>query len=93
MSEKRLYNVTIELEVVVIAGSDREAEQGARDAVQSGDIDVYDAAIHAQPMVYYPGGWEDDSIPFGDREDADPDRTIKKWIEMGAAPDLKEKTE
>lgn len=90
MPEKRLYNVTIELEAIVVADNDEDAIEAIRDAIRNGDLDLspYEASFDAQPMTHYPMDWTNDSIPFGDREDADPDRTIGKWIEMGAAPEL-----
>jgi hypothetical protein len=84
---KQLYNVELTREIVVLAESREEAERRALEADDDGDPDV-----HAHEMTYYPGDWDDDCIPFGDRDDEDPDRTVGKWIELGAAPKLKKPT-
>jgi len=46
---------------------------------------------HVRPMSYLPSDWDLDAIPFGNREKSDPDRSVGKWIELGAAPEYKTK--
>ena len=82
----RLYTVTVETEVVVLASSESEAEYEARYAVRH-DVDDLDA--FAKPMRYMPGEWDRDAIPFGERDPAAPDRTIGQWIDAGAAPEFR----
>jgi hypothetical protein len=82
----QLYTVTVETEVVVLASSESEAEYEARYAVRH-DVDDLDA--YAKPMRYMPGEWDRDAIPFGERDPADPNRTIGEWIDAGAAPEYR----
>lgn len=80
---KQLYVVELTREVVVVAESQKEAEQVALDTPDDGS----DAS--AQEMMHYPGDWDEDSIPFGKGDPKDPDRTVSEWIAMGAAPKYK----
>lgn len=77
---KKLYVVSIETEIVVIAEDEAEAEMAARDAA----LDV-ESDFAAREMTYLPSGWESDSIPYGDGDDEDQDRTIEGWVNAGAA--------
>lgn len=74
----RIYNVTIETEIAVVADSPEEAEEIALEEMR--DIDEWDAS--AAPMTYLPGDWDADSIPFGYRDPAAPDRTIAGWLDV-----------
>lgn len=78
----KLYTVVIEHEIVVVAESESEAVSHAREALD--DIDPYDAGISATEMRHLPADWELSAIPFGDRSEDDPDRTIQGWIDQGA---------
>lgn len=76
---KRLYVVTLSMEVVVVAEGPSEASRIAEVA----DIDFHSWDGDAVEMRHLPGDWDLDCIPFGD---ADPERTVGQWIEAGAAP-------
>jgi hypothetical protein len=78
---KQLFTVTVEHEIIVVADSADKAEDLAREA----DIDE-EPDFHATPLRYLPAEWEGDSIPYGDRDETEPDRTVKQWIDAGAAP-------
>lgn len=81
---KQLFVVTLTREILVVADDAFEAQEMAQDAEREGDLE--EPAAHAVEMSFLPGGWEMTSIPWGDRDETDPDRTVGKWIEMGAAP-------
>ncbi len=83
----KLYTVAIETEIVVLANSPGEAEEQAANA--QSDLSESDYGIHARNMSHLPAEWEMDSIPFGEKDDDDPDRTLGEWIERGAAPEYK----
>lgn len=84
MSTRKLYVVSVEAEMLVVASS---AEEAKALAIQEGEFDFYDDAYRADEMTHIPAGWDLDSIPFGLRDDADPDRTVRDWIEKhGAGP-------
>jgi hypothetical protein len=85
----KLFTVTVETEIVVLANSSTEAEELARDTIgPGGDISSNEFDTHAQPMSYLPGSWETDAIPYGEHDSSDPDRTIQSWIDHGAAPEF-----
>jgi hypothetical protein len=79
---KKLYTVTIEAEIVVVADDAAEAEEAAHDAMS--DLSSYDYDISATPMRFLPSGWEMNAIPYGENADDDPDRTVDGWIRAGA---------
>lgn len=80
----KLFTVTVETEVVVLAESQEEAEDLAKTDFR--DLDVSDFSFVGSNMRYLPGDWETYSIPFGLKEDSHPDRTVQEWIDLGAAP-------
>lgn len=79
----KLFTVTIETEVVVIAEDKEEAEHEAARVALNEDFEC-----RATPMSHYPAGWHEDSIPFGDGDPEDPDRRVVQWITLGAAEEL-----
>ena len=81
---KKLFVVEVMTEMVVVAEDAGEAEELAAEA--SYDLSRYDYGYHATEMTYLPGDWGPDSIPYGLKDDSDPDRTIEKWANLGAAP-------
>lgn len=81
---KRLWVVTLAAEVVVLAESRSDAEDEARDALQSGDVNP--EPDPASPMTWLPAGWDMGCIPYG----ADGDETIEDAIAAGAAPEYVE---
>lgn len=87
MTEKRLFTVTLEMEIVVVAESERDAEEGARDAIK--ELDSYEFLTRAQPMRRLPSAWTLKALPWGDRDEDNPDRTVGQWVDLGAAPDFK----
>ena len=90
-TDKRLFTVWFETGVVVLAENEEQAEKLAKDGLLSHvvDADAWEPSP-AVPMNCFPAGWESDSIPFGERDPEDPDRTIAQWIERGAAPEYTE---
>jgi hypothetical protein len=89
MTDKKLFVVTITTEIIVVADSESDAEHLAR---YEKDIEWADVDYSACPMRHMPGEWDGDSIPFGDRLEEEPDRTVNAWIERGAAPEYKVRT-
>jgi len=81
---QKLFTVTIETEVVVLAEDPSEAEQLARESMRHLDEDQWSTT--ASEMTHLPGGWQGDAIPFGPGVSEDPDRTIDEWVKRGAAP-------
>ena len=65
---KKLFNVLITFDVLVLAD------------------DAAEPSVVASEATYVPDGWDTNSLPLGDDDDA---LTIDKWIENGAAPLLK----
>lgn len=87
MTTKRLYNVTVEAEIVVLADSQQEAEKIAA-RLSRFDMDPWDTT--ARDFSHMPNDWDKDSIPFGDEDPANPDKTVGEWLEDGAAPEYME---
>ena|SRR5271154_5788206 len=81
---KKLFIVSIQNEIIVLADSLHEAAQLAK---FESDIEMDKADYFASPMNHFPGDWDAKCIPFGDRADEAPDRTVGEWIEAGAAPE------
>lgn len=79
---KKLYTVTFEAEVVVVAESEKEAMENAEDAI--GDITFEPS--RASELDVFPDGWDEDSLPYGHQDSENPDRTIGQWIDLGAGP-------
>lgn len=73
----KLFNVTIETEIVVVAETAADAERIGERKLR--DIDPFDFDTHARPMAYLPGTWEPQDIPYGHRDPADPNRSIAGW--------------
>jgi hypothetical protein len=84
MSTKRLWVVTLAAEVAVLAESMADAEDEAREALRSGDVDP--EPDRPSPMTWLPAGWDKSCIPYG----ADGDETIEDAIAAGAAPEYVE---
>jgi hypothetical protein len=78
---KKLFVVTLTTEVVVVADDLDSAEDLALAAERDRQLEP---AARASEMRYLPGDFDLDSIPFGDCDDSDPDRTIQGWIDAGA---------
>lgn len=90
MATKRLYNVTIEAEIVVLAESRREAETIASQ-ISISDLDPWNET--ARDFSYMPSDWDEDSIPFGSEDPANIDKTVGEWLKDGAAPEYMETME
>jgi len=84
---KQLYVVELTQEFLILADSPLAAHHLALEAAREDDTPPDVTSV--SPMSYYPGEWDDDAIPYGDRDEEDPDRTVGEWIELGAAPQLK----
>ena len=87
---RKLYNVTLETVIVVLADSPEQAEELGREALDEGD---HDPDAHAMPLTSLLYGWVPDAIPFGLRDESEPDLTIGDWIKRGAAPGFKTEEE
>lgn len=83
---KKLFTVTIQAEIVVVADdavqAGMEAAKVVRDLTFDGTF-----GYHAEPMRHFPAEFDGNCMPFGEGDPADPDRTIDAWIEKGAAPE------
>lgn len=82
---KRLFTVTIEADIVVLARDEDEATDIAIETLSHLDDEEWN--VSPSRMTYLPGDWDADCIPFGDGVPEDPDRTVGEWIELGAAPE------
>lgn len=90
MSEKplRLFVVTFSAEMVVVAEDAEGAREAADDARSEMSDRDYD--IQAETMRHLPEDWGMESIPFGARAQDDAERSVARWIELGAAPEYVE---
>lgn len=81
---KRLWHVTLSTDAIILADSLEAAEAIARRHRHeiAKDLDIEDTHL----MDHYPAEWDAESIPYGDVDPEDPDRTVGAWIERGAAP-------
>jgi hypothetical protein len=85
---ERLWVVTVEHEVVVLASDEDSACDCAEEVVQSGDAEQ--PHVYAEPMRYLPGDWDTDSLPFcADGVDCEDGETIAVLIARGHAPEYK----
>lgn len=85
--EVKLYTVELAVELIVIAESEDDAILQVQ---RMSSLDVPKAEIDSvSETSWLPSDWDEDAIPFGKSDPADPDRTIRQWAEMGAAPKLK----
>ena len=80
---KQLFVVTMTTEILVVAEDAAEAEKLAQ---REPHVDWGEPDYHVTPMTYLPADWDGDSIPFGHRDEAEPDRTVDQWMALGAAP-------
>jgi hypothetical protein len=84
--KRRLYVVSVEAETIVLATSPEEARKfAAKDA----EFTFYPEDFIAREMTHMPADWDEGALPYGLRDEADPDRTVGQWIEAGAAPTYK----
>lgn len=88
-TDLRLFVVTVTTETVVLAEDAEDAVERARADLTDILHDGEGPEITAVPMTYYPGQMDEGCIPYGRRVNADPDRTIGKWVERGAAPEMR----
>jgi hypothetical protein len=83
-SSKKLYVVSTEVDVVVRVESREEAQRIASDQCASDLMQSNVAADwNATEMMWLPGDWDLDCLPYGD---GDSDETIRELIEAGEAP-------
>jgi len=78
----KLFTVTLETTLIVVADDEREAEELALEA----DISISEMGAMANDMRHYPGDWDENSIPYGEQDPQNPDKTVQEWIDEGAAP-------
>lgn len=86
---KRLFTVELTAEIVVFAEDEHDARSAALDSLRELDEDAFNA--HAVPMRRLPSEWTSTSIPYGEGDPSDRDRTIQGWIDQGAAPEYEVK--
>jgi len=83
-SSKKLYVVSTEVDVVVRAESREEAQRIASDQRASDLMQSNVAADwNATEMMWLPGDWDLNSLPYSDSDD---NKTIRELIEAGEAP-------
>lgn len=80
---KKLYVVTLTLEVIVAAESREKAEE----EVGSGRHLDDDPDVSAAPMLHLPSRWDEGCIAYGNNSREESDRTVGEWIALGAAPE------
>lgn len=76
---KKLYTVTVESEIVVLADSPEDAEYNAERWAREDSFDSF-----AKEMTHLPNDWDLESIPYNNYNE---DKTIKMLIEEGCAPE------
>jgi hypothetical protein len=79
---RKLYVVSVEAEMLVVAES---AEQAKELAFKNGEFEWYQEDYRASEMTHMPAAWDEDSIPFGLSDESEPDRTVGGWLAAGAA--------
>lgn len=75
----KLYTVTLETEIVVLAESEEAACSEARAALHNLSSDEFD--VSAYDLRALPASWSEDLYPYGKGEE-----TIAELIAAGAAP-------
>ena len=80
---KKLFVATITHEVIIVAD---DAFFAAAHASKLSASDYGEAEVDVTEMITLPADWDEEAIPFGDRAEGDPDRTVGAWVERGAAP-------
>jgi len=83
-SKRKLYTVTIETEIVVLAIDENAAEEAAEGAMH--ELSSYDYSIMASPMRYLPGDWDLDALPYEDDNGDGAELSIGDLVKLGAAP-------
>lgn len=78
----KLFSVTITTEIVVVAEDAHAAGDEARDVIR--ELDYEEFQVHATLLRRLPGEWTMDSIPYGERDQPNPDRTIRGWVDADA---------
>ena len=78
--ERKLFNVTIEVEVGVVAKDADEAEEVARRATRdyafTNELDT--ASVFPYEATTIPSGWNYKELPYGDNPEED---TVKEWLD------------
>ena len=82
-SSKKLFVVTAEIEVIVLAESREEAEKITNEQ-RLHDVAQGELGWHAQEMTWIPADWDISCLPFSD--DQHDCQTIGELIDAGAAP-------
>lgn len=85
----KLYNVRVEVELVVLAESKEEADKVASRVWKDEEPEYYSA----QEMSFYPGSWDEKCLPFisSKAEEEYEDLTIGDCIKNGFAPKMRVK--
>lgn len=83
MAEKRIYRVSITAEVLVCAESEEDAEELAEDAWY--DIRSDETFSFSAGVAKHIAANEKDSLPWGYRDEANPDRTVGEWLALAPA--------
>lgn len=87
---KKLFVVTTEVELIILAEDRAEAEKVA-DSAMARDYGVTPGSWTAQPMTYIPGDWDTACVPFEKNKYDGNDNllTIAELIEQGHAPEYR----
>jgi hypothetical protein len=87
--ERKLFTVSIQTEILVLAKDGKLANKMARHIVEDEwpcrRLDGSLFNVQAQPMDHLPAGWDENEFPEDDTLE-EPERTIRELIELGAAP-------
>lgn len=85
---KRLYAVSVDTTVFVVASSPREAERAAVDAIHENDGGVELMAYASrEPVTALPRAWRG-ALPYGDNDE---DRTCEDWMSASSPAPGEEK--
>lgn len=75
---RRLYTVTLSLELVVLAETEADAQRVALDVVTSGECMEEPEPTDAAELSYLPGGYDLDCLPYGgDRDETIGERDVE----------------
>jgi hypothetical protein len=85
MSEKKLWVVSIETEIVVYAEDEEAAKMVGERTLRESPHDIGLEALFVKPLDHLPIGWASDCLPWSD--DSGNNETIGQLVKRGAAPE------
>jgi hypothetical protein len=88
MSEKRLWVVSIETEIVVYAEDEEAAKMVGERTLRESPHDIGLEALFVKPLDHLPIGWDETCLPWSDVP-MEEEQSIGQLVKRGAAPEWK----